>query len=706
MEAVECGAAALGMVLGYYGRYVPLEQLRIVCGVSRDGSKASNMLRAARSYGLQAKGLQMEPPDLATLVAPPAIVFWEFDHFVVWEGTGRRFGRRAVFLNDPAAGRRAMSPEEFGDSFTGIVLAMVPGPQFQRGGRRPGMLSGLFSRMRGTTGAILAGLVASLLLVAVGAVQPALTRVFIDSILPGDNSSMLLPFALLTGGVLVIAALLTWMQQEYLLRAQLVGSTMSSARFVRHLLRLPVSFFAQRGPAEMARRLESHDRVAAMFAERLAPAVIHALVVVAYAVLLWSYDPQLTLMGIAVALLNVLVLRVVVRFRQSGVFKMRWDLAKFYSTSFTGIHLIETIKATGGENEFFRRWAGHHANVVNGTQRLGLPIAVLSTVAPLLAALNSAVILLVGGLRAVDGHISIGLLVAFQALVLGFAQPVGELVGVAAQAQDLGADLAMLKDVENFPPDRALRGQRRGPERGRLVKQLSVHKVTFGYSPLDKPLVSGVSFTVGPGELVALVGASGSGKSTLAKIVCGLYEPWAGEVRFDGRRRTEIPRAILANSVAFVDQEIVLFEGTVRDNVTLRDPSISDAAVVAALQRAAIYDCVASRPGGIHSIVAQDARNFSGGQRQRLEIARALVRKPRILVLDEATSALDAETEQIVIGNLRGLGCACVVVAHRLSTVRDSDEILFLEAGQVLERGRHEDLVVAGGAYAKLLQEY
>jgi ABC-type bacteriocin/lantibiotic exporter with double-glycine peptidase domain len=457
----------------------------------------------------------------------------------------------------------------------------------------------------------------------------------------------------------------------------------------------------------MARRLESHDDVAATLAGHLAPATVDALVVVAYAILLWSYDPQLTLMGIAIALVNVAVLRLVVKTRESGVYKMRWDLARFYSTSFNGIQLIETIKATGGENEFFRRWAGHQANVVNGTQRLGLPVAVLSTVAPLLAALNSAVILLVGGLRAVDGHISIGLLVAFQSLVVGFTEPISALTGVAGQVQDLGADLAMLRDVENVHPDRALRHPdgRTSATEYQMVRHLTVENVTFGYSPLDQPLISGVSLTVGPGELVALVGASGSGKSTLAKLVCGLYEPWAGEVRFDGRLRSQIPRAVLANSIAFVDQEIVLFEGTVRENVTLRDPSIRDGAVVAALKCAAVYDCVSSRPGGIHSAVAQDARNFSGGQRQRLEIARALVRKPKILVLDEATSALDAETEQVVIENLRRLGCACVIVAHRLSTVRDSDEILVLDAGRVLERGRHEDLIAGGGGYAELVRE-
>jgi NHLM bacteriocin system ABC transporter peptidase/ATP-binding protein len=686
---------------------VPLERLRIACGVSRDGSKAANILRAARAYGLDAQGMQMEPGDLSLRIAPPAILFWEFNHFVVWEGTGRRFGRRAVFVNDPKAGRRVLDPKEFGDSFTGIVLVMSPGAKFRRGGRRLGMLAGLLSRMRGTGGAVAVALIASLLLVPVGVLEPVLTRVFIDTILPGDTS-VLLPFSLLMGVTAVVAALLTWLQQEYALRAHVVGSTVNSARFFRHLLRLPVTFFAQRGPAELARRLRSHDGVAATLVRSFAPAIVHAVVVVAYAVVLWTYDPQLTLLGVGVALLNVVVLRAVMIARESSVFKMRWDVARFYSTSFNSVQLIETIKAAGAETEFFRRWAGHQVNVLNDVQSAGAPAAALSTVAPLLAALNSAAILLIGGLRVVDGHLSIGLLVAFQALVAGFTGPVTELTLMANEVQDLGADLAMLRDVENFPPDRAIRRRedRRSISSFRPPRHLTVDRVTFGYSPLEKPLLRDVSFEVGPGQMVAVVGASGSGKSTLAKVICGLYEPWQGEVLFDGYRRTEIPRALLANSMAFVDQDIVLFEGTVRDNVALRDPSIGDEAVVAALRNAAMYEWVASRPGGVHSLVAQDARNLSGGQRQRLEIARALVRKPNILVLDEATSALDGETEAIVTDNLRRLGCACVVVAHRLSTVRDSDEILFLEAGRVVERGRHAELIAAGGAYAELVRDH
>ncbi|WP_157597413.1 NHLP family bacteriocin export ABC transporter peptidase/permease/ATPase subunit [Streptacidiphilus rugosus] len=706
MEAVECGAAALAMVLGHHGRHVPLEELRTACGVSRDGSRAGNVLKAARGYGLTAKGMQMEPTALATEVRTPAVLFWEFNHFVVYEGMGRRLGRRGAHLNDPACGRRFVDEADFDASFTGVVLTFEPGPGFRTGGRRPSVLSALPSRLRGTGGATRALVLASLLLVCVGAVVPALSRTWIDSFLIGGRTSLLPVLFASMAAMLLLTAVLTAVQQANLLRARMISSTLSSARFLRHLLRLPVSFFAQRNPADLVQRLRSNDAVAEALARDLAAAGVDAVVVVLYAVLLWNYDPQLTLLGVGVALLNVAALRLVVRVRGTGVQKLRADSARLTNTSYSGLQLIETMKATGGETGYFRRWAGQHAVTLNGEQRLGVPSAALAVVAPTLAALNSALILLIGGLRAVEGGISVGLLVAFQALVAGFTAPVARLNGAAGRIQDFAADMARLRDVESFPADPRL--GRSGPDTGarRLSGHVELRDVTFGYSALDEPLLRGFSLDVGPGRQVALVGGSGSGKSTVARLISGLYQPWEGEISIDGRRLPEIPRGSLAASVASVDQEIFLFEGTVRDNVALWDPSVPDEAVTAALRDAAVLDVVARRPGGIHGRVEQDGRNFSGGQRQRLEIARALVRGPSVLVLDEVTSALDAATEQLVIDNLRRRGCACVVIAHRLSTVRDSDEIVVLDRGLVVERGRHRELVAAGGPYAALVGEH
>jgi NHLM bacteriocin system ABC transporter peptidase/ATP-binding protein len=705
MEAVECGAAALAMVLGHYGRHVALEELRIACGVSRDGSRASNLLKAARSYGLTAKGMQMEPAALADVRAP-AVLFWEFNHYVVFDGLTRRFGRLGVRINDPARGRRFVTMEEFDTSFTGVVLTFEPSENFRRGGRRPSVMGALPARLRGTTGTLLAALTASLLLVVVGAAVPALSRTYIDMFLFGGQTSLLGVLFGAMGAAVVLTAVLTALQQANLLRGRIISSTLSSARFLRHLLRLPVTFFAQRNPADLVQRLQSNDSVAETLARDLASAGVDAVVVVLYAVLLWTYDPQLTLVGIGIALFNVLAMRVVIKLRATGTQKLRADSAKLTNTSYSGLQLIETMKATGGETGYFRRWAGQHATTLETQQKLGVPTAVLAVVAPTLAALNSTVILLVGGLRAVDGVITVGLLVAFQSLVTSFTAPITRLNGVVGRVQDFAADVARLKDVEAFPVDRLY--SRREPEAStrRLKGHVTLENITFGYSPLDAPLLTEFNLTVGPGQQVALVGGSGSGKSTVSRLISGLYSPWQGVIRIDGQHLEDIPRGALAASVSFVDQEVFLFEGTVRDNVALWDPSIPDDEVHAALKDAALHDVVSRRPGGIHSRVEQDGRNFSGGQRQRLEIARALVRRPSILVLDEVTSALDAETEHVIIDNLRRRGCACVVIAHRLSTVRDSDEIVVLDRGRVVERGRHDALVTAGGAYADLVREH
>ncbi|MGW0685559.1 NHLP family bacteriocin export ABC transporter peptidase/permease/ATPase subunit [Streptomyces sp. NPDC002754] len=705
MEAVECGAAALAMILAYHGRHVPLEELRIACGVSRDGSRASNLLKAARSYGMTAKGMQMEPAALAE-VQGPAILFWEFNHYVVYDGMGRRFGRRGVHINDPDKGRRFVPMEDFDTSFTGVVLVLEPGDGFRTGGRKPGIMTALPARLRGTTGTMLLALLASLLLVGVGAAVPALSKTYIDLFLIGDQTSLLGALFASMGAMVALTAVLTWLQQTNLLHGRIISSTLSSARFFGHLLRLPVTFFSQRSPADLVQRLQSNDAVAETLARDLTAAGVDGIVVLLYAALLYSYDPQLTAVGVGIALLNVVAMRVVVRLRATGTQKLRADTARLTNTSYTGLQLIETMKATGGENGYFRRWAGQHATTLEEQQKLGVPSAWLGIVAPALATLNSALILWIGGMRAVEGHLSVGLLVAFQTLMTRFTTPLTRLNSVAGRIQDFAADVARLKDVENFPVDQLYARPEQVQSTRRLRGHIELDGITFGYSPLDKPLLSGFSLTVGPGQQVALVGGSGSGKSTVSRLISGLYAPWEGVIRIDDRRLDDIPRGALAASVSFVDQDVFLFEGTVRDNVALWDPSISDEAVEEALRDACLYDVVARRPGGVRGRVEQDGRNFSGGQRQRLEIARALVRRPSILVLDEVTSALDAETEQTVMDNIRRRGCACVVIAHRLSTVRDSDEIVVLDHGQVVERGRHEHLVRAGGPYAELVKEH
>jgi NHLM bacteriocin system ABC transporter peptidase/ATP-binding protein len=697
MEAVECGAASLGIVLGHYGRHVPLEELRQRCGVSRDGSTAGSMVRAARLFGLEAQGVQLDTGDLPRLPLP-AVLFWKFNHFLVLEGYGRK-----VRLNDPASGPRSATWEEFDKSFTGIAIRMEPGPGFRPGGERRRALAALLAR-RPRLGSVLYLTVLLGLVVAVaGLTMPILTRVFVDDVLLGGGQSAL-------GGLIVALAIATgltllasMLQQSLLVRAEAVFALSSTARFVRHLLSLPVVFFDQRQAADLTNRVRSNDVVADVLVRRLAATAVDCMLVVAYGVLLIHYDVVLGLLAMLFAGLNIAVLRYVSSIRTSAVAGLQAERGKLFSTVFTTIHMIESIKAGGEEQTGFQRFASRAAAVSNKQQRLGLSTAVLGVVPALLAALNTAALLWIGGYQILAGAISIGLLISMQALISLMNLPVTRLTILGSRLQETTADLSRLRDIENYPgaPVPSAHAAPLAP----LDGHLRIEGLTFGYNPLAKPLIEGLDLDLPPGSRVALVGGSGSGKSTIGRLVAGLYDPWSGRITVDGRPRSEIDPHLWAATVAYVDQDQLLFEGTVRDNITFWDPTIGDSEIITALTDACIYEDIARRPGGLSSPVAEDGRNFSYGQRQRLEIARALVRRPAVLILDEATSALDAETEVIIDQNLRRRGATCLIIAHRLSTIRDCDLIAVLDADGEQERGTHERLLVADGPYARLIGE-
>jgi NHLM bacteriocin system ABC transporter peptidase/ATP-binding protein len=707
MEAVECGAACLAMVLAYYGSHVPLEVLRVECGVSRDGSNAASLLRAARLHGLTAKGFRMEAKEVAS-VRFPAVIFWQFQHFMVVEKvTNSRFRRGGprYYVNDPASGRRRIGWPEFDSSFPGVILTFEPAADFRPGGRPNRFWDGLKDRARGTAAALSFVLLISLLLVIPGIATPAFSRIFLDRVLGSGEQSYVWPLVGAIGVAVVLTAALTWLQQQYLLRIETKVALSSSGRFFRHLLRLPVEFITQREPAEVASRLRGNDVVAQILSRDLATSALNLVLVAFYAVLMIRYSVLLSIVGIGLALLNIVVLRWVSRTRKDAVQRLRADRAKLIATSFNSIRIIETIKANGGENDSFQRWAGFQAKVLNSQQRLGQPTALLGVVPGVLATVNSGVILLIGGLKATEGAISIGLLVAFQMLLNSFTRPITQLTNLGQRLQEVTADMTRLRDVERYPEAPAFQVDPAGlVPITRLDGRLEMRKVSFGYSLLKPPLLKDFSLTLQPGRRVAIVGPSGSGKSTIGKLIVGLFPPRSGAIAFDGLAREQIPREVFASSVAYVDQDVFLFEGTVRENITLWDDSVPDDFVVRALQDADIYDTVAARPGSINSKVREGGLNFSGGQRQRLEIARALITQPALLVLDEAMSALDTSTEQRIDDNLRRRGCACVIIAHRLSTVRDADEIIVLDAGRVVQQGRHTDLIATPGVYADLIQ--
>lgn len=700
MEATECGAASLAIILAHYKRIVPLEVLREECGVSRDGSKASNVLAAARKYGLEAKGYRYDLEELAR--APkPVVVFWNFNHFLVLEG----FGKDRAYLNDPAEGPRWVDLEEFSQSYTGIALVFHPGAGFEPGGEAPTLVRALARRMPGARKALGFAILAGVALVVPGLVVPTFSRVFVDKVLLGGLHAWVGPLLLGISATALVRTVLAAFQGWILQRMDIKISTTTMSAFLWHVLRLPMAFFNQRHSGEIASRLGHNMRVSRFLSGRLAGTAIDVMVMAAFLPLMASYDWLLTLIGLAAAAALLGTTIAVNRQRVDGNRRYLQEQGKATGTLVGALSNIESIKAAGGEPSMFARWAGYQAKYMAARQHVELVSQMLTVVPALVSDLTQAAVLCLGAWRVIQGAMTLGELVAFQSLMASFLGPVTRLVGLAGELQDMEGLMNRLDDVARYPLDPQVADP--APERKvvRIEGHLELQGVAFGYSRLEAPLLDDFHLRLRPGSRVAVVGPSGCGKSTLLKLITGWYEPWEGAILLDGVPRRQWPRPVLAASVAAVDQDPLLFSGTVRENLTFWDSTVPEPVLVQACRDACIHEDIAKRPGGYDSLVEEGGRNFSGGQIQRLEIARALVPGPSILVLDEATSALDPATEQSLDQNLRRRGCACVIVAHRLSTVRDADEIIVLSRGGVVERGTHGDLMAHGGLYAELARE-
>ena len=704
MEALECGAACLTMILAYYGKWVPLEQVRADCGVSRDGSKASNVLKAARSYGLSAKGMTYSTKALRRKGSFPCILFWNFNHFVVLSG----FKGKYAYLNDPARGQIKVPMSEFEDSFTGVALVFAKTDAFEEGGSKPDTIGFARKRLEGLGPAIGFTMLTAAIVSLVSIVYTSLGKVFVDRILTGVSPDWLVPLTSVMLALAIISGVASILNAVYLLRIQGKIAVVSSSRFMRHLLHLPMGFYSQRMIGDLQQRQSANEVIAYQLIGQLAPVLVGVIMLVLYLVIMLNYSVLLTIVGLLTVVANALLAHYISKKRVNIARAGAANAGKLYATTIGGIEMIETIKAAGAEQGYFGRWAGYQAAVNEATARTTVLNSYLGMVPMAVTQIANIVVLVLGIWLIVEGDFTPGMLLAFTGFLSAFMQPVNQLITLGQSVQEMQTQMERVDDVLRYPVDVPEEPEEQvnvdDLESEKLFGQVDLESVTFGYSPLEPPLIEGLDLHIEQGQWVALVGGSGCGKSTIGKLISGLYTPWSGTVKFDGTPIADVPRPVLRGSLAVVDQDIVSFDDTVSDNVKLWDRSIEDFEVILACRDAAIHDTIINREGGYDSRILPGGRNFSGGQLQRMEIARVLAQDPTVIILDEATSSLDAQTEAEVIKRIRDRGVTCIVVAHRLSTIRDCDEIIVLDDGKVVERGTHAELMELNGSYAELVR--
>lgn len=742
MEALECGAACLAMICAYYGKWLPLEQVRTDCGVSRDGSSALNIVKAARSYGFKAQGFRYEPETMRRKATFPCIVHWGFDHFVVVRG----FKGDRVYLNDPARGEVRVDADEFDRMFTGVCLQFTPTDAFQPGGSPAKIKDFALQRLRGAASSLALVAIACAIVSFLEAVNPALSQVFADHLLTGLSPGWLMPFMAVLAAVCVIQVVVASINAVYLLRLEGKMAVASNSSYMWKVLHLPMEFFSQRMAGDIASRAASNRTIAQSMMGTLAPLLVNAVMLVVYLIIMVTYSPLLASIGIAACLVNAILARIISARRVNITRVQMRDQANLVSSTMAGISMIETLKSSGAEAGFFRRWSGFQASANAQAVRFSNLNQYLGLVPQLVSAASTIAVLIIGAALVIQGEFTVGTLLAFQGLLAQFFTPVQSSIESMQTFQEMRTDMERIKDVMDYPEDPLTRelaetpasadgasgadGTSRentgdtdddnstaggfaapgipdgsAPSREKLRGEIELNRITFGYSRLAKPLIEDFDLHVASGGSVALVGPSGCGKSTIAKLISGLHSPWKGAVLLDGTPLPQVPRSVRCGSIAVIDQDITLFNDTIANNIRLWDSSIEDFEVVLAARDAHIHQDIIAREGGYDHVLAEGGRDFSGGQRQRLEIARALAMDPTVLVMDEATSALDARTEAEVIASIKKRGITCIVIAHRLSAVRDCDEIIVLNRGGVAERGTHEELYRAGGLYTQLVSQ-
>ncbi len=713
LEALECGAACLAMILAYYGKWVPLERVRVDCGVSRDGSNAKNVMMAARNYGLQAQGYKFEIEDLKQEGEFPCIIFSEFNHFVVLNG----FKKDKAVINDPARGVVELSMEDFDKGFTGVCIFFEPDEGFERGGKKKSIFEFAGKQLKGTGAVMTFTVIVSLICAIMGVINPVFSKIFIDRFLAGRNRDWLVPFFIFLIVFAVMQIVLSGMQAIYNLRIQGKLAIKANARYMWHVLRMPVEFFTQRHAEDIAIRKRDNEILAATLINTLAPTVLDLLMMIVYLTVILKYSVMLTAVGLVGMAINIFVSQYISAKRVNITRVQMRDAAKLAAATVSGIEMMETIKSSGAENGFFEKWSGFQASV-NSQAIKEIKLNSYYGLIPLVVNVFVNTTILGTGLYLImKGHFTVGMFYSFQAMLTQFMAPVMALSDTGTIIREMRVDMERIDDVMEYPvdveydeSDTADAGHEESTEDtddtvsfSKLSGMVELKDVTFGYSRLSPPLIENFSMKVEPGQKVAFVGASGCGKSTLSKLISGLYKPWSGEVLFDGKPMEDINRSVFTGSLAVVDQEITLFEDTLANNIKMWDSSIEDFEMILAARDASLHDDILQREGGYKYKMIAGGRDFSGGQRQRIEIARVLAQDPTVIIMDEATSALDAATEYEVVKSITDRGITCIVIAHRLSTIRDCDEIIVMDNGKVVERGTHEELINLHGKYEELI---
>ena len=700
MEALECGAASLCMLMAYYEKWIPLEQVRRDCGVSRDGSKASNVLKAARSYGMVAKGYRYEPEDLRAKGKFPCIIHWDFNHFVVCNG----FRGNKVYLNDPAKGAYSVSMEVFDKSFTGICLMIEPGEGFEPGGKPKSVLSFARKRLQGAEAAIVFVTLTTIITSLTGILSAGFSRVFLDQLLTGRDPEWVGSFLLGLGLLTAIQLVAAWVQAIYSLRLSGKMAVVGNASYMWKVLKMPMEFFSQRMAGDIQQRKGANAGIAESVANTIAPLFLNTVMMVFYFVVMIRYSWLLTLVGLSTVLVNVWLSRVISKQRVNVTRIQMRDQGKLAAATVSGVEMIETIKASGAENGFFEKWSGYQASVNTQTVRFARTSQYLGMIPTILSSLSGTAVLILGIWLTMRGEFTTGMILAFQGFLSSFLAPAGQLISAGQTMQEMRTSMERIEDVMEYPDDPMLSASvDEDADCDKLSGTLTMSGVTFGYSRLAPPLIENFDLELKQGQRVAFVGSSGCGKSTLAKLISGLYQPWSGEILFDGKPINQIDRSVFTGSVAVVDQDIILFEDTIANNIKMWDNSIEDFEMILAARDAQLHEDIMQREGGYQYKLTEGGKDFSGGQRQRMEIARVLAQDPTMIVMDEATSALDAKTEYEVVKSIKNRGITSVVIAHRLSTIRDCDEIIVMDKGKVMERGTHNELMARDGLYKQLV---